>query len=101
MPTAVTVLRLRRLRVLREHRQLSQADLAILAGTSQPTVSLAERGFATATILEKIARALGVEDPGSLMDVVEMGETGVVRSTPSPPPTGTLYPTRTAEEQEP
>lgn len=62
----------RRVRALREERGLSLATLAELSGVGRSTISLIERGesSATATVLDKLASALGValaslfEQPG-------------------------------------
>lgn len=52
----------RRVRALREERGLSLAALAELSGVGRSTISLIERGesSATATVLDKLAGALGV-----------------------------------------
>ncbi|KFI06878.1 helix-turn-helix domain-containing protein [Massilia sp. BSC265] len=52
----------RRVRTLREERGLSLATLAELSGVGRSTISLIERGesSATATVLDKLASALGV-----------------------------------------
>lgn len=52
----------RRVRSLREKRGLSLATLAELSGVGRSTISLIERGesSATATVLDKLAGALGV-----------------------------------------
>jgi transcriptional regulator with XRE-family HTH domain len=52
----------RRVRTLRESRGFSLATLAELSGVGRSTISLIERGesSATATVLDKLARALGV-----------------------------------------
>ncbi len=52
----------RRVRTLREERGLSLATLAELSGVGRSTISLIERGesSATATVLDKLATALGV-----------------------------------------
>jgi transcriptional regulator with XRE-family HTH domain len=63
----------RRLRVLRKAVGLSQLELAQLAGTHQSMVSLAERGVASARVLEALARTLGADDPAGLLDLVEPG----------------------------
>jgi transcriptional regulator with XRE-family HTH domain len=61
----------RRLRILRQAAGFSQDDLAKLAGTYQTMVSLAERGVCSARTLKALARVLGVDDPESLLDIVE------------------------------
>jgi transcriptional regulator with XRE-family HTH domain len=55
---------------LRRARGLSQQELALLAGCSQPAISNIERGFtAPPTILENIADTLGWHaDPNLLLD---------------------------------
>jgi len=52
----------RRMRTLREKRGFSLAALAELSGVGRSTISLIERGesSATATVLDKLASALGV-----------------------------------------
>ncbi|MFC0252966.1 helix-turn-helix domain-containing protein [Massilia consociata] len=52
----------RRVRTLREERGFSLATLADLSGVGRSTISLIERGesSATATVLDKLASALGV-----------------------------------------
>lgn len=52
----------RRVRALREERGFSLATLAELSGVGRSTISLIERGesSATATVLDKLASALGV-----------------------------------------
>lgn len=52
----------RRVRALREERGFSLAALAELSGVGRSTISLIERGesSATATVLDKLASALGV-----------------------------------------
>lgn len=52
----------RRVRTLREERGFSLAALAELSGVGRSTISLIERGesSATATVLDKLASALGV-----------------------------------------
>lgn len=52
----------RRVRTLREERGFSLATLAELSGVGRSTISLIERGesSATATVLDKLASALGV-----------------------------------------
>lgn len=52
----------RRVRTLREEREYSLATLAELSGVGRSTISLIERGesSATATVLDKLATALGV-----------------------------------------
>lgn len=47
----------RSLRVLRQRRGLRQADVAALAGLSQQTISLIERGMATAFTVDTLRRA--------------------------------------------
>jgi len=75
MPTATpTILRLQRLRALREHHHISQTVLAAMSGMTQATVSLAERGHATRNTLERLARALGAGDPGTLLHIVAYEE---------------------------
>ena len=73
--------------MLREAAGLPQHALAKRAGITQPTVSLAERGWASRTTLKKLAGVLGLADPASLMDLVELA---VARSTPAPPPADRL-----------
>jgi transcriptional regulator with XRE-family HTH domain len=53
----------KRLRELRQDRMLSQMELAKMAGTTQATISLFERGERTAQprTVRKLADALGVE----------------------------------------
>jgi transcriptional regulator with XRE-family HTH domain len=88
LPTAAATVRIQRLRALRTARGLSQTELAEMAGTSQPVVSLVERGFSTAATLERLARALGVPgDPRSLMDIVSYEE---VRRTAAAPASQSL-----------
>ena len=69
----------RRLRALREERAFSLATLAELSGVGRSTISLIERGesSATATVLDKLASALGVP----LASLFESGEDDV---PPSP-----------------
>jgi len=69
----------RRVRSLREERGFSLATLAELSGVGRSTISLIERGesSATATVLDKLATALGV----ALASLFEGGEAG---SEPSP-----------------
>lgn len=70
----------RRVRALREERGHSLATLAELSGVSRSTISLIERGesSATATVLDKLARALGV----TLASLFEQGGDG--DTAPSP-----------------
>lgn len=58
----INVLISRRVRTLREERGFSLATLAELSGVGRSTISLIERGesSATATVLDKLATALGV-----------------------------------------
>lgn len=69
----------RRVRTLRDERGFSLATLAELSGVGRSTISLIERGesSATATVLDKLATALGV----ALASLFEQGESG---SEPSP-----------------
>jgi transcriptional regulator with XRE-family HTH domain len=62
----------RRVRTLREERAFSLATLAELSGVGRSTISLIERGesSATATVLDKLATALGV----ALAALFERGE---------------------------
>ncbi|WP_292037704.1 helix-turn-helix domain-containing protein [Massilia sp. UBA6681] len=70
----------RRVRILREERGYSLATLAELSGVGRSTISLIERGesSATATVLDKLATALGVP----LAALFEQGGDG--DSVPSP-----------------
>jgi transcriptional regulator with XRE-family HTH domain len=70
----------RRVRILREERGYSLATLAELSGVGRSTISLIERGesSATATVLDKLATALGVP----LAALFEQGGDG--DSAPSP-----------------
>lgn len=70
----------RRVRTLREERGFSLATLAELSGVGRSTISLIERGesSATATVLDKLASALGVV----LASLFEQGGEG--DSAPSP-----------------
>jgi len=70
----------RRVRILREERGYSLATLAELSGAGRSTISLIERGesSATATVLDKLATALGVP----LAALFEQGGDG--DSAPSP-----------------
>lgn len=70
----------RRVRTLREERGFSLATLAELSGVGRSTISLIERGesSATATVLDKLASALGVP----LATLFEQG--GDVDTAPSP-----------------
>jgi transcriptional regulator with XRE-family HTH domain len=72
----------RRLRILRQAAGFSQDDLAKLARTHQTMVSLAERGVCSTRTLKALARVLGVDDPESLLDIVEFEAT---RTIPPPP----------------
>jgi transcriptional regulator with XRE-family HTH domain len=69
----------RRVRTLREERGFSLATLAELSGVGRSTISLIERGesSATATVLDRLASALGV----ALASLFEQGEGD---SAPSP-----------------
>lgn len=69
-----------RVLALREARQLSLTALAELSGVSRSNISLIERGesSATATVLDKLAGALGV----TLASLFEAGEAG--EAAPSP-----------------
>lgn len=70
----------RRVRTLREQRGFSLATLAELSGVGRSTISLIERGesSATATVLDKLATALGV----ALASLFE--QAGEADSEPSP-----------------
>ncbi|BDT60392.1 transcriptional regulator [Massilia varians] len=70
----------RRVRTLREERGFSLATLAELSGVGRSTISLIERGesSATATVLDKLATALGV----ALAALFEQGGEG--DNPPSP-----------------
>lgn len=69
-----------RVLALREARQLSLTALAELSGVSRSNISLIERGesSATATVLDKLAGALGV----TLASLFETGEAGEAASSP-------------------
>jgi hypothetical protein len=60
---------------------MPQTALAELAGVAQTVVSLAERGWASRRTLERLASVLGVDDPQSLLDLLDLG---VTSSTPPP-----------------
>ncbi len=64
-------IRTRRLKLLRVARGMTQPELARAAGVSQTTVSACERGMSSPSLLEAMAEVLGVEDPQSLLDVVD------------------------------
>ena len=69
---SVTPLTLR-LRELREREELTQAQLAEKAGVRQATVSDLETGKTRRVdfdILERLAKALGVKNPGELLEWV-------------------------------
>lgn len=70
----------RRVRTLREERGFSLATLAELSGVGRSTISLIERGesSATATVLDKLASALGV----TLASLFEQGNDAA--ATPAP-----------------
>ena len=70
----------RRVRTLREERGFSLATLAELSGVGRSTISLIERGesSATATVLDKLATALGV----ALAALFEQGGEGDIPPSP-------------------
>lgn len=70
----------RRVRTLREERGFSLATLAELSGVGRSTISLIERGesSATATVLDKLASALGV----TLASLFEHGSGGAAEPAP-------------------
>ncbi len=63
----------RRVRALRDARNLTLAELADLSGVSRSTISLIERGETspTAAILNKLADALGVALPALFADAAD------------------------------
>jgi transcriptional regulator with XRE-family HTH domain len=66
--TLPTVVRLTRLRALRERKALTQDELAEIAGVSRQTVLKIEGGLEPRPpTIRKLAKALGVE-PADLMD---------------------------------
>ena len=66
--TLKPVVKLTRLRAIRERKALTQDELADLAGVSRQTVVKIERGLEPRPpTIRKLARALGVE-PADLME---------------------------------
>jgi transcriptional regulator with XRE-family HTH domain len=63
----------KRLRLLREERQLTQEKLAFLAGLHRNYISLLERGQKSPTVdvLHRLARALGVKASALLASAEE------------------------------
>ena len=69
--TLATVVKLTRLRAIRERKALTQDELAVMAGVSRQTVVKIEGGLEPRPpTVRKLARALEVE-PSDLMDPVE------------------------------
>lgn len=76
----INVIIARRLRALRDAQQLSLDSLATSSGVSRSNISLIERGqsSASATVLDKLAAALGV----TLASLFEDDKTAVVAPSP-------------------